>query len=89
MYYIRHTDGLSESFTAVSGELEITRSNGDRIEGTFRYVGSRYCSGPYGPDADYDATYICGDPNTIDPSAPRMEVTGSFAVVPREPTRLD
>ena len=90
VYYSRHTDVLAESFTAVSGELEITLSNGDRIEGTFRYVGSRYCSSPSGLVTDYDGTFFCGDPNTIDPSAPRVEVSGSFAVVPREqPTRLD
>lgn len=88
-YYGRHGDGQSENFTALSGQLEITKSSGDRIEGTFRYTGSLYCWLPNGPAVDYDADHwFCGDPNTVDPAARRVEVTGSFSVrpAPNEPS---
>ncbi len=45
-YYSREVDGRKQSFTALSGQLEITTSKNDLVAGTFRFSGSLYCSSP-------------------------------------------
>lgn len=78
-FYGRNLEGRSESFTAQSGQLTITKSSGSRVEGTFRFTGVMYCV----IFTDTEGSW-CNGQNTIDPSAPRIEVTGSFSVVPQK-----
>jgi hypothetical protein len=85
--YVDEGKAYSYAYTALSGEVEVTESSGDRIEGVFRFRGVLYCSGATrGPPQKW-----CVGPNTITPGAPEIEVTGSFAAVPAPsgPIRLD
>ena len=61
-----------EGFTAIAGELEVTVSREDRIEGSFRFTGVRNC---LGTPARVDCT------NPPDLTQPRVEVAGSFVAV--------
>lgn len=79
-YYYRDVDGMHEAFTLRSGVLHVTSSTNDRIEGSFEFTGLRYCAGPIVDD--FTTEYECGDPNTPDPDAPRIDVVGTFVVVP-------
>lgn len=83
-YYSREVDGIKQSFTAVSGQMEITISKNDLVAGTFWFSGALYCSSPVVSSGDDDWLF-CGDPNTIDPSAQQVEVSGSFEVIPVKP----
>lgn len=79
-YHRRLTDLYGESFTAVEGEVAITKSSRKRVEGTFRITAALYCSAndsgaPVGDPG-------CSDPNAFDPSAPQVQIVGSFAAVP-------
>lgn len=79
--YSRSTESQVENFVAQSGEVVVTRSSRERLEGTFRFVGFRYCalprlgSGQEGP---------CVPPAAPVEGAPTVEVTGSFSAVPFE-----
>lgn len=77
-FYSRTVDGWVESYAASSGELTITSSSRNRVAGTFRFTGYRYCAveqmgtgmeGPCRPTAQPIA------------GAPQVEVTGSFSAV--------
>lgn len=70
------TNEWSESYIAQSGEVAITRSSTDRVEGTFTMTGFRYC-------AHQDNMHIgpCMNPRgEVIPGAPTIEVSGSFSV---------
>ncbi len=84
VYYGRNSEGKSERFTALSGQLEITKSSGSRVEGTFRLLGVRYCLLYDEVSLPHDDQF-CGDPNTIYPGEAQVEVVGSFsATLPPE-----
>ncbi len=74
------TNGTYEAFATSSGELEITVSRPDRIEGSFRISGFRFCLREQ--QSSSRTGVACTVPVADDPSAPRIEVTGSFVAVP-------
>lgn len=73
--YSRVNGETMEAFVAQSGVITITASSPERVEGTFRFTGIRYC-----------ASSISGTPRTegscrpseIDPEAPTLDVSGTF-----------
>ena len=65
-----------ESFTADAGEVTVTRSTPDRVEGHFRFSGFRYCAQTEENPAN------CTIPASAPAAAPRIEVTGSFSAAP-------
>ncbi len=73
--------GTHESFATSSGELEITVSRPDRIEGSFRMTGFRFCLREQQQSGSRTGV-ACTVPTADDPSAPRIEVSGSFVAVP-------
>lgn len=89
VYVRRHGDAL-EGFTSTGGELRITVSTPDRIEGTFRFGGIRNCSGSVTSTGTVRGTSYpapgssahLGCKHPIDPAQPAVEVTGSFVAVP-------
>lgn len=80
-YYIRITGDRVQAFTCISGELEITRSSGKSIEGTFGFSGALYYSAPL-IGHSYDDVWDAGGPNNMDFSAPLVQITGSFVAIP-------
>jgi hypothetical protein len=70
--YHRVSPDRVEGFTAISGELEVTVSREDRIEGSFRFTGVRNCAGT-------PARVDCTPPPDL--TQPRVEVTGTFVAV--------
>ena len=74
-------NGASETFATSSGELEITVSRPDRIEGSFRMSGFRFCLREQQQTGSRTGV-ACTVPTADDPSAPRIEVSGSFVAVP-------
>lgn len=68
-----------EAFAASSGELEITVSRPDRIGGQFRMSGFRFC---LREQSGSRTGVACTVPVADDPSAPKIEVSGSFVAVP-------
>ena len=72
-----------EQFVAESGELEITDSSRERVEGRFRFSGFRYCARevirsnpPVPPEGP------CTLPSAPLAGAPRITVSGSFVATP-------
>lgn len=82
--YVRRNGDALEGFTSTGGDLRITVSTPDRIEGTFRFQGIRNCSGTVAgtspPAPGSSARLSCDHP--VDPAQPAVEVTGSFVAVP-------
>ncbi|HEY0022372.1 MAG TPA: hypothetical protein VGB24_05660 [Longimicrobium sp.] len=78
-FYTRATSDRVESFVAQSGEVVITRSTSNRVEGTFRFVGFRYCAIPRTGNGQEGP---CSPPATALVGAPTVEVSGSFSVAP-------
>lgn len=79
-FYYREENGRIEAFTGSTGELLVTESGADLIEGTFRFTGKLYCTSPM---IDYfEEEHACGDPNRLTPSAPEVTVTGAFVARP-------
>ena len=74
-------NGTYEAFATSSGELEITASRPDRIEGSFRISGFRFCLREQQQTGSRTGV-ACTVPTADDPSAPRIEVSGSFVAVP-------
>ena len=74
-------NGTYEAFATSSGELEITVSRPDRIEGSFRISGFRFCLREQQQSGSRTGV-ACTVPTADDPSAPRIEVSGSFVAVP-------
>lgn len=76
---------MEEQFVAESGELEITASSRDRVEGRFAFTGFRYClreavrSNPPVPPVG-----PCTPATPSLPDAPRITVSGEFTAVPLE-----
>lgn len=74
------TNGTYEAFATSSGELEITVSRPDRIEGSVRISGFRFCLREQ--QTGSRTGEACTPPTADDPSAPKIEVSGSFVAVP-------
>lgn len=75
------SNGTYEAFATSSGELEITVSRPDRIEGSFRISGVRFCLREQQQTGSRTGE-ACTVPTAVDPSAPKIEVSGSFVAVP-------
>ena len=73
--------GTYEAFATSSGELEITVSRPDRIEGSFRISGFRFCLREQQQSGSRTGT-ACPVPTADDSSAPKIEVSGTFVAVP-------
>lgn len=81
-FYHRQDGSTSESYAATSGHVEITASSAERVEGTFHFIGRRYCASPLvGNSAP-----PCSDPWAPPADAPTIEVTGDFVAVPMNTT---
>jgi hypothetical protein len=85
-YYYREDGGLFEAFTASSGVLRITKSTEDMVAGSFQFAGVLYCASP--AVDDFTTAYTCGDPNTLDLTAPQVDVIGTFMAEPFEVGRI-
>ncbi len=68
-----------ELYTATDGYVEITFSSDERVEGTFYFVGRRFCALPR-----TGGTHPCPYPWQPPADAPTIEVNGSFSAVPEE-----
>jgi hypothetical protein len=77
--YFRAAGDTAESYGAAAGEVDITRSDEDRIEGKFRATAYRYSARALRGAPGGVAT---GSSGNLDPGAPRIEVSGSFRAVP-------
>lgn len=81
-FYDRPDGQWQEWYAAVSGDLEITHSSRNRLEGRFRLKAVRYCRNPplTGPDGPFPegSCHVL----YLDLSAPSVELTGSFVAVP-------
>ncbi len=74
-------NGTYEAFATSSGELEITVSRPDRIEGSVRMSGFRFCFREQQQTGSRTGV-ACTAPTADAPSAPKIEVSGSFVAVP-------
>ena len=79
--YHHVTDGRAESFVARSGEVRVTASTADRVEGTFSFEGVRYCSRAV--QGSERPTGSC-QPHLVDAGAPTIRITGSFVTEPAQ-----
>ena len=77
--YTRRVGNIHEGYVAQSGEVEITLSTSNRVEGTFRFRGLRYYAREVQGAAPPQGS---GRPDVVDPNAPAIEVSGSFVAVP-------
>ena len=77
-YYGRHVADRAQYFTTLSGEVVVTTSSAHRVSGTFQFTGVQYCNAAPTDTPDN----WCGDPNTIVPGAPQVQVSGSFTAIP-------
>ena len=75
------TNGTYEAFATSSGELEITVSRADRVEGTFKISGFRFCHREQQQTGSRTGV-ACTVPTSEDHSAPKVEISGSFVAVP-------
>lgn len=77
--YTRSVGNMHEAYVARSGEVVITASSEERVQGTFRFTAARYYAreirGSNPPEGS-------GDPSVVDPRAPTIEVSGSFGATP-------
>ncbi len=74
-YYSRlNEENGRDAFNVRTGQLVVTKSTPNVVEGTFHFTAGLYCGGsPPGP---------CYYPWTVVPDAPEIEVAGSFSAVP-------
>jgi hypothetical protein len=77
--YTRETNGAVEMYVATSGEVEVTGVAAERIAGTFRFTGARYCARSVRGSSP--PAWTC-TPAQVDPGAPVIEAAGSFAATP-------
>lgn len=68
--------GITESYASLDGEVVITNSQADYVEGDFWFVASQYCrAAPVEMPG-----VVCHSPLQLDPQAPQITVTGSFEI---------
>lgn len=81
--YLRQTVGVAERYVATSGELVVTESSPDRMEGRFRFTAALSCVTRLGENnVVLERAGSCGTPSTPLPEQPGVVVTGSFVAVP-------
>lgn len=78
-FYTRVNDGWVEYYKAQSGEFHVSSSSDARVEGTFRFVGFRYCASERVGTRQIGPCIPVAEPI---PGAPTIEVVGSFSAVP-------
>jgi hypothetical protein len=80
--YLRHTVGVAERYVATSGELVVTESSPDRMEGRFRFTASLSCVTRLGDNnVVLERLGSCGTASKPLPEQPDVVVTGSFMAV--------
>lgn len=77
--YHREGEERMEAFVARSGAVHITRSDPDRIEGSFEFSGVRYCARSLSGRPWMEGSCT---PDDVDPGAPALRISGSFVAVP-------
>lgn len=79
--YDRTVGRTVERYTGISGEVQITASSAERIEGTFRFTGVHTCTGT---QSYMQCTFYAGPDGSQTDSADRatIEVSGSFVAIP-------
>lgn len=85
--YDRAVGGTVERYTGIVGEVQITASSAEGIEGTFRFTGVRTCTGTM---SHMQCTFYAGpDGSKADPAdRATIEVAGSFVAIPGRPRGL-
>jgi hypothetical protein len=78
MTYLRAADDSIETYSSVSGTLEITFSSYERVDGTFAFDALLYCKRSQDPDAPREDPCDVWD---LDPSRSRIAVVGSFVAI--------
>lgn len=79
-YFTRRVGDRIEAYAARTGQVEITAASAGRIEGTFRFTGSLYCSRAVVGSASDPVS--CGSPGGFAPNAASIEVSGAFVALP-------
>lgn len=77
--YFRVENGVEEQYVAESGNVEITASSSDGVEGQFTITAVRYCQLELQGLRQLDACDISAAPTA---STPRVTVTGAFVATP-------
>jgi hypothetical protein len=78
-FYVRKVAQTYQMYGSVSGEVEITRSAPERVEGSVRITALWYCTTPVHGDG---ASQGSCDPRMLNPDAPSIAITGSFVAGP-------
>jgi hypothetical protein len=78
-FFRRVVGDTSEAYAARAGEIVITASDQDRIQGTFRFTAFRYNQRNVGGSPGGRSS---GSPGNPAPNAPTIEVAGSFHAAP-------
>ena len=74
-YEVIHDDGALVGYSAHEGELEITASTDERLEGTFRFAARRNCVGT--------PSMMSCTAGPLPADVPSVEVAGTFSAVGR------
>jgi len=81
--YLRQTAGVAERYAATSGELVVTESSPDRMEGRFRFTAALACLTRLGAhNVVLERAGSCGTTSEPLPEQPGIVVTGSFVAAP-------
>lgn len=78
-YLIVRPDSSREAYFVAGGDLVITGSDSDRVEGHFHVTGFQWCV--YHPDGTWERYCDGVFPSTWPAGLPETELSGSFAVV--------
>jgi hypothetical protein len=82
--YSQLSGATNDLYVARSGEVEITHSSADRVEGTFHFTGARVCRmTPEEPGCRWPR--FPGEPAIDLDTLPAIDVTGSFVARPGRP----
>jgi hypothetical protein len=84
--YTRVANGWTEAYKAQAGELRVTSASRDHVEGTFRFVGFRYCASERIGTRRIGPCIPVAEPI---PGAPTIEVEGTFSVVPFDDSDIE
>lgn len=76
----RQADGVLDRFVADRGTLEVKESTAQRLEGSFEVEAFRFCRETHGQDGYVPVDGPCEIPGETIEGAPRITVTGTFAV---------